>query len=288
MVGQPASEVHAVQQSRLRQGLAGAVRRTADHDQLAPRARVHSGQCPDQHVESLERDVRAGDCDDAAVHPPHPLRLRGDEGVDVDADRHHPHPGRRDAEVAFDVLRGVARYGQQVPAAPGDPGLHLHEAVPATLGHLLPAARGGQLQSAVPADRVVDRREQRKPTAFQIEDARGEGLVVVQDVEVLEPPAQQPGQPRAEHPRLRETTAAHDQVLQDVQVRVELARMWAMEAVRVPVEVQARHPGQRDTRIEIGVRRAAEHLDAVPQGDQLSGQVAHVHALPARVRLGAV
>ena len=60
------------------------------------------------------------------------------------------------------------------------------------------------------------------------------------------------------------------------------------ERVGLAVEVEARHLGQPDAVVELGVRLPGEHLDLVPERDQLAAEVPDVDALAAAVRLAAV
>ena len=60
------------------------------------------------------------------------------------------------------------------------------------------------------------------------------------------------------------------------------------ERVGLAVEVQAGHLGQPDAGVELGVRLPGEHLDVVPERDQLAAEVPDVDALAAAVRLAAV
>src|SRR6478752_7376880 len=60
------------------------------------------------------------------------------------------------------------------------------------------------------------------------------------------------------------------------------------ERVGLAVEVEARHLGEHDPLVEVGVGLAGEHLHLVPEPDELAAEVADVDALTAAVRLAAV
>ena len=71
------------------------------------------------------------------------------------------------------------------PADAGDARLHRHERVPTRFRVLAPRVRRGlDLEAAVGADRVVDRRDDGQAAARDVEQARRERLVVMQDVEL--------------------------------------------------------------------------------------------------------
>ena len=60
------------------------------------------------------------------------------------------------------------------------------------------------------------------------------------------------------------------------------------ERVGLAVEIQARQPGERHAAVQLRVRLAAHHLDAVTELGQLAGERPDVDALAAAVRLAAV
>jgi hypothetical protein len=70
--------------------------------------------------------------------------------------------------------------------------------------------------TAVLGDRVVDGRDDREAGALQREQAGAEGLVVVDDVEVALPTAQDLRDAQAERQRLRERRRAHERELEHV------------------------------------------------------------------------
>jgi hypothetical protein len=60
---------------------------------------------------------------------------------------------------------------------------------------------------------------------------------------------------------------------------VELPGMGYPERIGVTVEIQPGNGGEPDSGVELGPRRAGEHLDRVPQRDQFTGQMAGVDPL---------
>ena len=145
-----------------------------------------------------------------------------------------------------------------------------------------------EVDAAVEGDRVVHGGDQRQPQLLDVEHAVAEHLVVVDDVEVVDPRPQQPRDPGAERLGLGEPGRAHGEELLDVHQVAELPQPRHPERVGLAVEVQARHLRQPDARVELRVGLAGEHLDLVPEVDQLPAEVPDVDALPAAVRLGAV
>ena len=108
------------------------------------------------------------------------------------------------------------------------------------------------------------------------------------DVEVVDAIGQEPRDTGAERLRLGEPGRAHGEELLDVHQVTELSEPRDPKGVRLAVEVEARDPGEDHAVVEVGVRRAREHLDVVAEPDQLPAQVADVDALAAAVRLAAV
>ena len=104
-----------------------------------------------------------------------------------------------------------------------------------------------------------------RPSLRHVEDPVGQHLVVVHDVEVGRAPAQQPGHPGAERLGLREAGRAHGEELLDVDEVAELPEPGHAERVGLAVEVQARHLGQPDAVVEVGVGLTGEHLDVVAE-----------------------
>ena len=93
---------------------------------------------------------------------------------------------------------------------------------------------------------------------------------------------------RAEGLRLGEPGRAHGEELLDVDQVAELAQVRHPERVGLAVEVEARHLGQPDALVELGVGLAGEDLDLVAEADQLATEVADVDALATAVRLAPV
>ena len=78
----------------------------------------------------------------------------------------------------------------------GDPGLHLGERVPAGLREALPRGLGVlHLEAAVDGDRVVDRGQHRQAHALHAEQAVAEALVVLHEVELVDPARAGAGRP---------------------------------------------------------------------------------------------
>ena len=132
------------------------------------------------------------------------------EQVLVDADRHHVEPLAGHLVVAVDVLEGVLRDGDDPGHAARHPGLHPGEAVPAGLGEPRPGGLGVlHLEAAVDGDRVVDGGQHGEARPLHAEQPVAEALVVLHQVEVVDPPAQVLPGPDAEGERLGEG-AAHE------------------------------------------------------------------------------
>ncbi len=256
-----------------------------DQQQLHVALGAELGERLEQGGDALHRRVRAGHRHDAAGHA---WLGRRPEHV-VDAERHDPDAGPVDAEVGDDVARRALGRAQHDADAAGHPALHAQEAVPPAQGQPATPGRGGrEVDAAVEGDRVVDGRDDGEPGPLDREDAVGEGLVVVHDVEVTEPRAQQPGDPEAEGARLGEAGGPHRRDLEDVDRVADLREPRGAERVGLAVEVEAGHLGQPHPLVEDRVGLAGEHLDVVAEGGQLTGQVSHVDALTAAVRLAAV
>jgi hypothetical protein len=120
-------------------------------------------------------------------------------------------------EVAHDVGGAVLGHRQQRGQPTDDARLHAQERVPAVRRD--PPAqgrRGCEVVTAVLGDRVVDGRDDREAGALQREQAGAEGLVVVDDVEVALPTAQDLRDAQAERQRLRERRRAHERELEHV------------------------------------------------------------------------
>ncbi len=144
----------------------------------------------------------------------------------------------------------------------------------------------------VDGDRVVQGREQRPTVVDHSEDAVAEALVVVDEVEVVEPSREQSARAEGEGPRLGKTRRAHHRELQGRDGRRvevgEFADMGDAERIGLAVEIEARHGRETDSVVDLGPGLACEDLDRVAERDQLTGQVAGVDALPATARVPAV
>ena len=144
--------------------------------------------------------------------------------------------------------------------------------------------RGGRVgQGELPVDRdgVVQGGEQGPPVLDQAQHPVAQALVVVHDVEVRTPPAQDVADPQGVRERLAEPGRAHDGELEPVLSRAELSRVGHPKGVGIAVEVETGHRGEADSLVQLGPRGSGEHLDRVAQGDELAGQVARVDALSA-------
>ncbi len=127
-----------------------------------------------------------------------------------------------------------------------------------------------------------------RPAALDVQHPVAERLVVVDDVEVVEPLAQQPGGAQAEGAWLGEARGPHRGDLEKVDPVTDLAGPGSAERVRLAVQVQAGDLGEPHARVEHRVGLPREHLDVVPEGDELAAQVPDVDALTTTVRLAAV
>src|ERR1700734_931259 len=112
--------------------------------------------------------------------------------------------------------RGGCRGWEPRARAAGPPALHPDERVPAPLAAPGPAVGGRQLDPPVHADRVVDAGHQGQAEPGQAEQAVGQHLVVVDQVEVACPGAQRAQRPEAERERLGEGAGLHRAELQHV------------------------------------------------------------------------
>ena len=120
-------------------------------------------------------------------------------------------------------------------------------------------------------DGVVDRRDHREAVGLQLHDPGAQHLVVVGDVEVAGALLHQPRDARAEGLRLGEPGRAHGEELLDVDPVAELAQLRHPERVGLAVEVEARHLGEHDALVEVGVGLAGEHLHLVARAGPARG-----------------
>ncbi len=136
---------------------------------------------------------------------------------------------------------------------------------------------------------MVHGRHHRHAQFGDLQQPGAEALVVVDHVEVVEAVGQCACGAQAERLRLGESRRPGRQQLEQVDARLDLVGPRNAERVRLAVEIQARHLGQADPRIEAaGVRLAREHLDVVAEFDETAGQVADVDPLPAAMGLAPV
>ena len=237
------------------QTLHGDVTRGRDHD--PPR-------CRRDVVPRAEDGVIHADRHDGHALGTH-QHLRGDVPPGRVGDRHHRRQGARHAQ------------------------LHAQKAVPATGRHALPGIRGvGQIQLAVHGDRMVQGGQQVPAVVDHAQHPGAQALVVVDHVEVAEPTRQQRPRPLGEGQRLPEAGGAHDAELDPVLEAGELPRVGHTEGVGLPVEIEPGDRRESDPGVELGPGRTGEHLDRVPQGDELAGQVAGVDPLATAAGVAAI
>ena len=197
-----------------------------------------------------------------------------------------------DPEVVGDVGGRRRRDGEQVGDLLGDPLLHLGESVPAVHQRLAPPARSGQVQDAVAGDRVVHGGHHGHARRRDLQQAGAQALVVVHDVEFVEPRAGRAGCGRRAVRRcgVRESRPS-------TSWRVRAGRSgrgsrWA--AAPGTGRVRGTGPGSAPRRSThagiqaVRVGRAGEHLDVVAQLDQSTAEVTDVDALAAAVGLAAI
>jgi len=68
----------------------------------------------------------------------------------------------------------------------------------------------------------------------------------------------------------------------------ELVSARSAERIRLPVQVQARHPGDPYICVQFRVRLPGEHLHLLSQPGQLAAEVSDVDALTPAARIAAV
>src|SRR5690606_35203251 len=115
-----------------------------------------------------------------------------------------------------------------------------------------------------------------------------ERLVVVHDVEVAEPVAQQACGAQTEGARFGEDGGPHGGDLEDVDPVAVLARLRRAERIVVAVEIETGYLRERHAGVELGVRLAGEHLDGVSLGDEFATEMANVDPLAPTMRLAPV
>ena len=289
LLGHAGDELDDVAQAELveQAGRRAAFLLAADDDQRDLALGAQLGQGLEQVAQALHGDVGAGGGDEPAGDA---LDAgQGTEEVLVDADGHDVQPVLGDLVVGRDVVERVLRHGDDPRHARGDPGLHLGEGVPAGLRHALPLGLGVlHLEAAVDGDRVVDRGQHRQAHALHGQQAVAEALVVLHQVEVVDPAPQVLGGPHAEGQRLGEGADREGGDLDPVAERLELPEARHPHREVVVVDVEAGQLEERHPLVEDRVRLAAQDLDVVAEIDQRLGEVAGVDALAADVGLAPV
>ena len=259
----------------------------ADHDQAHLALGAQLGQGLEQVAEALHGDVGAGGGDQPAGDAGH--ARQGAEQLLVDADRHHVEAILAYLMVDGDVVEGVLGDGDDPGHAGRDAGLHLGEGVPAGLRHAAPLGLGVlHLQAAVDRDRVVDGGQHRQAHALHGQQAVAERLVVLHEVEVVDPVAQVLGGPHAERQRLGEGAGREGGHLDPVAERLQLPEARHPHREVVVVDVEAGQLVQRHPVVDDRERLAAQDLDVVAEIDQRLGQVAGVDALAPDVGLAPI
>jgi len=285
-VRQPAGERDPVAEGQLRHLLPGDGRRGADDDKMHAALGDQLGDRAQQRRKSLERRVSAGHGHD----PPGDAQLPGMRAKQprVNAQRDDMHVPRIDPKItAYITLRG-RRHSNQRPRPPCHPPLHPHEPVPPALVQTRKPVPPGEIEPPVHRNRVVDRRDEGDAKPPDAEHAVAKSLVVMHDVEVPRPCPQRAQRPHAERQRLGERPAPHHRHFEHVRPVPQLLASRRAERVVIPVKVKARHFTEHRPFVKLRVRPAGKHLHVMPACREFSAQVAHVNALPARVRFAAV
>ena len=179
----------------------------------------------------------------------------GKEELGVDAHRHDVELVEVDAVVGADVALRRLGHGHHAGHPLADLGLHLRERVPATLAEPLPRSAGVlELELAIDGDRVVDRLEDRPALLLQFQQAPAEGLVVVDEIEVVAPGAQMTPGPQAERHRFGEVAGAERDVFGDVGPVLPFPDAGLAHRVGVAPDVEAGSSisGTRSSRIGYG------------------------------------
>ena len=199
----------------------------------------------------------------------------------VNADGHDRHALERDLHLGVDVDLGVTRDGEDVRHGASDPDLHAQETEPATLRNVL-ANRLGVIErnSAINRDGVVQRLEH-GPAVFltQLQNARTEALVVVDEIKLRATSVQDGANPAREGQGLPEAGRTHDQELGPVGPGLEFAEHRHAEGVGVAVEVETGHGGETHALVQLGPGLPGEDFDAVAQRNQFPAEVTGVNTL---------
>ncbi len=259
-----------------------------DHHEVRLRAlRAKLGDGFDEREQPLEGHIGARRGHDPTGDTGH-FRTRPETPV-VDADWDHFQLVWGEPVLLDDVSLGRRRDRENPRDATGDLLLHRHEPVPAAEGQPAPHRRGmAQVECPIDGDRMMAGAEQRPAVRHDPEEAAAEGLVVMDHIELTAAGGQGPTDPPAEGARLGETGRAHDCEFRYVDPGLELPRERNPEGIRLAVEVQARDRHVPHAGIEHRPRLPGEDRHLVAQVHQLTGEVAGVHALTARMRVASV
>src|SRR5580700_8139150 len=123
---------------------------------------------------------------------------------------------------------------------------------------------------------------------MQLQNAGPHALVVVDNVEVAATTSQDLRDAPRVGQRFAKARTHHDGELGDVGERRELGTRGNAKGVGVAVEIESPNGREAHALIQFGPRRTGEDLDAVTQGDELTGQVPGVHTLAAAARIAPV
>lgn len=145
---------------------------------------------------------------------------------------------------------------------------------------------GRQVEPPVDGDGVVDGGDQRGAEgAGAAEQAVAEGLVVVDDIELVAAGGEVAPGPQREGQRLGEAAGPHRADLKGVDPVPVLAALRRTERVRLAVEVQAGQLGQGHPVVDDGVGLGADDLDGVAEAGEFAREVAYIDALSAAERV---
>ena len=176
-------------------------------------------------------------------------------------------------------------------AAPGDPRLHPHEAVPAAqrsaAGASVAAAARSRRRSTVIGWWMVVTRGRPSSRDAGAGRSRGSGCRGRRRTRRVAL-AQQAGGAQREGERLGEAGGPHRGELEQVDPVAELAAARGAEGVGLAVEVEAGHLGQPHPWVQCRGRAGPRTSTWCPRRDQLTSEVPDVDALAAAVRLAAV
>ena len=135
---------------------------------------------------------------------------------------------------------------------------------------------------------MVDAGDQRDPRPLDVEHPVTQDLIVMGDVEITRSLGKEFGHSGAKSAGLGKSSCAHGQELTYVGEVAEFAGLGDPERVWLAVQVKARHLGQGNPFIELGIGLTREDLDAVTQFHQLAAEMSDVDPLAAAVRLAPI